>query len=100
MRFGRRSRRAGRLATAIARRYLEDVIVIDDPTILAGLRFAVERLKQVLEPAGAAALASVLTGAIPLRQDDRVCVILSGGNVAVERLGDLIAGAAPLPARR
>ena len=65
-------------------------MLIDDPTILAGLRFAVERLKQVLEPAGSAALAAVLTGAIPIRDGDRVCVILSGGNVAVERLGELL----------
>ncbi len=91
---------AGRLATEIAIRHVEDVVVIDDATILAGLRFAVERLKQVLEPAGAAALAAVLTGAIPLLDGDRVCVILSGGNVAVEQLGDLIASAAPLPVRR
>ena len=55
-------------------------------------------MKQVLEPAGAAALAAVLSGAIPLRAGDRVCVILSGGNVAVERLGELLAMAAPLPA--
>lgn len=90
---------AGRLATDIAMRHVEDVVTIDDATILAGLRFSVERLKQVLEPAGAAALAAVLTGAIPLLQGARVCVILSGGNVAVERLGDLISAAAPLPQR-
>ena len=54
----------------------------------------VERLKQVLEPAGAAALAAVLTGAVPLRDGDRVCVILSGGNVATDRLGELLAAAA------
>jgi threonine dehydratase len=87
---------AGRLATSIARRYLEDIVLLEDAAILAGLRFSVERLKQVLEPAGAAALAAVLTGAVPLRESDRVCVILSGGNVAVDRLGELIAGAAPL----
>ncbi len=91
---------AGRLATDIARRYLEDVVVIDDATILVGLRFSVERLKQVVEPAGAAALAAVLAGAIPLRGGDRVCVILSGGNVAVERLGDLLASALPPPVQR
>jgi threonine dehydratase len=91
---------AGQLATDIAMRYLEDVITIDDATILAGLRFSVERLKQVVEPAGAAALAAVLTGAVPLRGGDRVCVILSGGNVAVERLGQLLAEASPLPAQR
>lgn len=87
---------AGRLATSIARHYLEDVVLLPDAAILAGLRFSVERLKQVVEPAGAAALAAVLTGAVPLRDRDRVCVILSGGNVAVDRLGDLLAGAAPL----
>ncbi len=86
----------GRLAFDVARRYLDGVALIDDDTIRSGMRFAVERLKQVLEPAGAAALAAVLTGAIPLRAGDRVCVILSGGNVALERLGDLIAEAAPL----
>lgn len=87
---------AGRLAASIARRYLEDVVVLSDDAILAGLRFALERLKQVLEPAGAAALAAVLTGAVPLREGDRVCVILSGGNVDIERLGGLLAAAAPL----
>ena len=87
---------AGRLATSIARHYLEDVLLLPDAAILAGLRFSVERLKQVVEPAGAAALAAVVTGAVPLRAGDRVCVILSGGNVAVDRLGDLLAGAVPL----
>lgn len=91
---------AGVLAIDVARRYVDDVILIDDATILAGLRFAVERLKQVVEPAGATALAAVLSGAIPLRDGDRVCVILSGGNVAIDRLGDLIAAAGPLSAGR
>jgi threonine dehydratase len=89
---------AGRLALEIASRYLEDAVVIDDATILSGLRFSIERLKQVVEPAGAAALAAVLTGAIPIRNGDRVAVILSGGNVAPDRLGTLLADAAPLTA--
>jgi len=89
---------AGRLALDVARRYLEDAIVIEDATILSGLRFSVERLKQVVEPAGAAALAAVLSGAVPIRDGDRVAVILSGGNVAPDRLGALLADAAPLVA--
>lgn len=91
---------AGVLAIDIARRYVDDVVLVDDATILAGLRFALERLKQVVEPAGAAALAAALSGAIPLRSGDRVCVILSGGNVAIDRLADLVAAAAPLPTDR
>ena len=87
----------GRLALDVARRYLDGVVLVDDATILGGLRFALERSKQVLEPAGAAALAAVLTGAIPIRDGDRVCVILSGGNVATDRLADLLARARPDP---
>jgi threonine dehydratase len=84
---------AGEWNIAMARRYVADVIVISDETILAGLRFALERTKQVLEPAGAAALGATLTGRIPLRAGDRVCVMLSGGNVDIARLGELVAAA-------
>lgn len=87
---------AGRYALAVAREHVTSVVRIGDAAILAGLRFALERCKQVLEPAGAAALGALLAGAIPLRDGDRVCVVLSGGNVAVERLGELLAAAAPL----
>jgi threonine dehydratase len=90
---------AGRLALAVARRYLDGVVLLDDGAILAGVRFGAERLKQLLEPAGAAALAAILVGAVPLRDGDRVCAILSGGNVSVERLDELMAGASALPLR-
>ena len=53
--------------------------------------------KQVVEPAGAAALAAVLAGRIPIRDGERVAVVLSGGNVEVGRLGELLAGAGTLP---
>ena len=87
---------AGTWTLAMTRRYVDDVILIDDATILGGLRFALERTKQVVEPAGAAALAALLYGRIPLRNGDRVCAVLSGGNVEVGRLGELIEAAAPL----
>ena len=87
----------GRLAIEICGPGLEDIVLLDDATILGGLRFALERLKLVLEPAGATALAAVLSGAIPYREGDRLAVILSGGNVAIDRLGELLAQAGPLP---
>lgn len=88
---------AGAWTLPMARRYLDGVILLDDPTILGGLRFAVERMKQVLEPAGAAALAATIYGRVPLRDGDRACVVLSGGNVATDRLGALLDAAGPLP---
>jgi threonine dehydratase len=88
---------AGVWTLAMCQRYVDEIVLLDDPTILAGLRFAIERLKQVVEPAGAAALAAVLAGRIPIRDGERVAVILSGGNVEVGRLGALIEGAGTLP---
>ena len=88
---------AGVWTLAMARHYLEGIVLLDDATILAGLRFAIERMKQVVEPAGAAAVAAVLAGRIPIRAGERVAVVLSGGNVAVDQLGELIAAAGALP---
>jgi threonine dehydratase len=88
---------AGALTLAMCRRYLDGLVMIDDPTILAGVRFALERTKQVLEPAGAAGLAAVLFGRIPIEDGERVAVVASGGNVDVARLGELLDRAAPMP---
>jgi threonine dehydratase len=88
---------AGTWTLAMVRRYVDEIILLDDPTILAGMRFALERLKQVVEPAGAAALAAVLAGRVELHDGERVAVLLSGGNVEVGRLGDLMAAAGTLP---
>ena len=91
---------AGAWTLAMCRRYLDDIVLLDDPTILAGMRFALERMKQVLEPAGAAALAAVLAGRIPIRERERVAVVASGGNVEIGRLGELLAEAGGLPGSR
>ena len=88
---------AGEWTLAMCRRYLDDIVILDDSTILAGLRFAAERMKQVLEPAGAAALAAVLFNRVPINEGERVCVVASGGNVDIGRLGELLEAAAPLP---
>jgi threonine dehydratase len=88
---------AGERTLAMCRRYLEDIVILEDREILSGVRFAMERMKIVLEPAGAAALAAVLHGRIPIRDRERVAVVGSGGNVDVGRLGELLAAAAPLP---
>jgi threonine dehydratase len=88
---------AGEWTLAMVGRYVDEIVLVDDATILGGVRFAAERMKQVLEPAGAAALAAVVYDRLPIRNGERVCVVASGGNVATNRLGELLEEAAPLP---
>ena len=84
----------------MARRLLDDIVLLDDADDpRRDCASPLERLKQVLEPAGAAALAAVLAGRIPIRDGERVAVVLSGGNVEVGRLGELLAAAGTLPGR-
>jgi threonine dehydratase len=85
---------AGEWTLPICTRYVDDIVLLDDATILRGLRFAAERMKQVLEPAGAAALSAVIHGRIPIRDGERVCVVASGGNVEIARMGEFLGGAA------
>jgi threonine dehydratase len=79
---------AGDLTFAATRRYVDDVVLVDDETIVEALRLVVTRTKLLVEPAGAAALAAVMSGAIPAAPGP-VVVILSGGNVDLDRLAEL-----------
>ena len=85
---------AGVWTIDVFRRYVDQVVLVEDAVIAMGMRFALERMKQLLEPAGAAALGAVLAGAVPLRDGDVVCVIASGGNVDLDRLPTLL-GSSP-----
>ena len=68
------------LTLALIRRYASDVVTVDDAQVLSAMRFVWERMKLVVEPTGALALAALLSGRV--RQPGaRIGVILSGGNV-------------------
>jgi threonine dehydratase len=86
---------AGERTLAMGRRYLDGVVLVSDAEIASAMRFATEQMGQVLEPAGAAALAALLAGRVPLRRQDRACAVLSGGNVDRDRFDALVAAAAP-----
>lgn len=69
-----------------------EVVTIDDADTLAAMRLLWQRLKLVVEPSSAIALAAVL--ARPARfKGQRVGVILTGGNVDLEALPALFAQA-------
>ena len=84
---------AGQLNYEIVRRFVDDVVVISDDAIVHGLREMLTFTKLVVEPAGAAATAALLAGAIPLSRGERVVSVASGGNVDLEKLGSLLVGA-------
>jgi threonine dehydratase len=80
----------GELTFAVIRELVSAVVTVSDAEIVDAMRFAFERLKLVLEPSGASALAALLSGKVESR-GLRAGVILSGGNVDVARFRSLTA---------
>ena len=69
----------GEITLAHVSELVDEIVVVDDEAIAEGLVFAAERMKLVLEPAGAAGVAAVvqkLGGCVP-----PIVVVLSGGNI-------------------
>jgi threonine dehydratase len=71
-------------------RLVDDVVIVTDDEILAALRLLLERTKLLVEPAGAAATAALLTGKAGVEPGSRVVATLSGGNVDFEKLKRLL----------
>jgi threonine dehydratase len=85
--------RPGRLTWQVAGPLLDRVVTVTDLQIASTMRWAFERLKLVLEPSGASALAAVLAGKVEVA-GRRVGVTLSGGNVDLTAFARVTATAA------
>ncbi|ATL25995.1 pyridoxal-phosphate dependent enzyme [Streptomyces formicae] len=86
----------GEITFAINRRLVDGVSLVGDAEIIAAMRFAFERLKIVLEPSGATALAALMAGRVDTAPRGsaprRIGVIASGGNIDTQRFTELLAG--------
>jgi threonine dehydratase len=73
----------GELTFELARRYVDEVVLVEEIEMLRAIRLLFEWEHLLAEPAGAAALAALLYHHRPV-PNERVVVILSGGNVTDE----------------
>jgi threonine dehydratase len=74
---------------AVISALVDDVVTVADPEIVETMRFLFERMKVVVEPSGACALAALMTGRVALG-GGRAGVVLSGGNVDAARFAQLV----------
>jgi threonine dehydratase len=75
------ARRVGELGFAAARAWAEGVVVVEDADVVEAQRRLWRALRLPTEPAGAAALAALTTGALPADPDEHIAVVLCGANV-------------------
>ena len=82
---------AGERTLEIVRRLVDDVVLVTDAEIAEGVRFLAARARLVAEPGGAAAVAALLAGRVPLREHEQVVAVVSGGNIDLVRLAEICA---------
>jgi len=70
----------------VVRDVVADVWTVDDVAIMSAMRLLWERAKLVIEPSGAVGLAALLANRHRLPLTGTVAVVLSGGNVDLERV--------------
>lgn len=68
--------------------YVDDIVTVTEGEVAEAIVFLLERAKSVAEGAGAAALASVLSGKVQLGK--RNCVVVSGGNIDLNIVSQII----------
>ncbi|MBD5633548.1 MAG: pyridoxal-phosphate dependent enzyme, partial [Candidatus Eremiobacteraeota bacterium] len=86
---GQRTTSPGEITFPIVKRLCAGILTVDDDELRAAMRFAFERLKLVMEPSGASALAALLSQKLDVA-GRRVGVIVSGGNVDARRYAESI----------
>lgn len=87
---GTRTRSLGALTFPLILEYVDEIATVSEAAIEEAVRFLFYRLKLVVEPSGALGVAALLSNQVAT--EGRVGVILSGGNIDGELMGQILNG--------
>lgn len=79
----------GDLTFDLTKHYVDDIFTVNEAEIYTAILTLIEKKKMVAEGAGAVALAAAMFNKIPL-VNKKVCCVVSGGNIDVNRLARVI----------
>ena len=80
---GARTPSLGQITFPLVLRYVYDMVTVSDAQLLRAMLYLWERMKIVVEPTGALAIAGLFERKVDVPAGSRVGVIISGGNVDV-----------------
>lgn len=79
----------GTLTFALIQRYVSQIVTVSDDELVQTMKFFAQRMKLVVEPTGCLAATAALQKKVSLA-GKRVGVVVSGGNVDLGRLAELL----------
>ncbi|MDP3760493.1 MAG: threonine/serine dehydratase [Ramlibacter sp.] len=73
----------------IIEKYVDEIVLVEDEHIIAGMRTLAKDAKLIAEPAASIGIGALLAGAIKVKPDEKVCAVLTGGNWDLCDLADI-----------
>ena len=73
----------------IIEKYVDEIVLVEDEHIIAGMRALARDAKLIAEPAASIGIGALLAGSIKVKPDEKVCAVLSGGNWDLSDLADV-----------
>ncbi len=83
-------KRIGERTFPLVEKYVDDIVAVEEEEIATAILHLLEREKTVVEGAGAVPLAALMTGKVPVKPEERVVGVLSGGNIDVNMISRII----------
>lgn len=80
------SQRPGLKNFPVVKKYVDGFAAVDDLFMLKGMKLLLMEGKVLAEPSSCIGIGAVLEGQIPVGKEDKVCFVISGGNLGFEQL--------------
>jgi threonine dehydratase len=74
----------------IIQKYVDDVVAVEDEYIYMAIKEILFKAKILAEPSAAIGVAAALAGKLNIKSDDKVCFVLTGGNIDPDKLEKFI----------
>ena len=85
--------RPGDLTFAHVREFVDEIVTVEDDAIARAVAWLFRCAKLVVEPSGAATVAALFGGGDPPDGDEETVAVLSGGNISLEALAEIVSRA-------
>jgi threonine dehydratase len=82
--------KTGKNTYPIIDKYVDEVIAVSDEFIYQALPEVIFKTKLVVEPSAVIGIAAALSGKLKIERSEKICFVLSGGNIDPEKLVEFI----------
>jgi len=83
-------KKPGEVTLPILEKYVDEIVEVSDDEIARGIFFCSQNNRLVVEGGGAAAVAALLAHKIKVQSDEKVCAVVSGGNIDANLLARVL----------